>query len=734
MNRAASLFRLAQSSGLPAACIAGVLFGAAGEGLAQKANTPSPPNSLLASSAAAREVEHLARFDAAIAPARDYALSPEDNQRLREAAAALNGDGLANTRDLQKEIKDPIARKIVDWLVLRAGHGDAAEYRAFLDANPAWPDRSLLTQRLEEALFTQGGSSRAIKATFAGGEPKTGAGFAALASAYLAEGDEAQARALAAKAWRQYDIAATLETGFLERFGRLLTPADHKWRLDRLLVDDARWAKDREERAAIARRLIPLLPAEEQKKAGARVAVYLNAAAAQKLLSALPHETAPDWGLAYQRVQLLRRQRKDEEVWKILLSVPTDPKQVVSPDDWWTTRRAAAYEALEAGKPKMAFDLVRDAGPLSANPLKEQCAFAGWIALRHLADARTAETFFRTMRQASDGPISVSRAEYWMGRAREAQGDKNGAAEHYRAAAAYVDTFFGQLARMKLDPAAGSIVLTPPAAPAPDVAARFNSLDAVLAVVVAHKAGLDPSLVRPFYSQLQRSFSNEAEVAMVAHLAQSLGDTQMAVRVGKAGVARGLNLLYYSYPVHAFPSYSPLRPAPETAMLLGIARQESEFDTLTVSGAGAKGILQVMPVTARHVCKDYKVKCDIPRLLRDPSYNTMMASAYIGDRMAEFSGSYILTLSGYNAGPGRTRQWIKEFGDPRDASIDPVDWIVRIPFEETRDYVQKVLSNIQIYRARLGEEAALRMHQDLSRARASGYPAASAKTDRDGDG
>jgi soluble lytic murein transglycosylase len=168
--------------------------------------------------------------------------------------------------------------------------------------------------------------------------------------------------------------------------------------------------------------------------------------------------------------------------------------------------------------------------------------------------------------------------------------------------------------------------------------------------------------------------------------------------------------------VHSLPQYTPLRKPPEPAVILGIARQESEFNSLTLSGAGARGILQVMPVTAKHVCRDYKIKCDIPRLMKDPVYNTMMGSAYISDRMDEFTGSYVLTLAGYNAGPGRAREWIKEFGDPRDAKVDPIDWIHRIPFEETREYVQKVLSNIQIYRARLGDEAnAVRLNADLRR-------------------
>jgi soluble lytic murein transglycosylase len=189
------------------------------------------------------------------------------------------------------------------------------------------------------------------------------------------------------------------------------------------------------------------------------------------------------------------------------------------------------------------------------------------------------------------------------------------------------------------------------------------------------------------------------------------------LRIGKKAIGRGMNLIYYGYPLHGFPEYKPLRKPPEPAFLLSVARQESEFNAQTVSSAGARGILQVMPITARHVCRDYKLKCNIKRLLTDESYNTMISSAYIADRMAEFRGSYVLGLAGYNAGPGRARQWIGQFGDPRDSRIDVVDWIERIPFRETRKYVAKVLSNIQMYRARLGESEPLRLEQDMQRAK-----------------
>jgi peptidoglycan lytic transglycosylase len=677
--------------------------------------------------ASASEAEHTSRLNAALAPLRALAPTAETAASLREALKAVGAGNAAKAAEIRAQIADPVARKIVDWARLKGGYGDLAEYKAFLEQNPAWPDRGSIAQRLEEALFSGGTPPAAIKAHFRGAEPKTGTGMAALASAKLAEGDIAGAKALAAKAWREEEIPARLEAAFLQRFGPHLTQADHKWRLDRLLMDDIRWEGERNERAAVAKRVIPLLAAPEQKKAQARLAVLQRAANAGKLLGALPAEAGGDWGVTFHRIQLLRRANKTDEAAKLLLGAPTDPAKIVNPDGWWIERRAVAYDALNAGKAKLAYELVREAGPLTVNSAKEQAFMAGWLALRELEDARAAESHFKAVRQAADGPLSRAKADYWLGRTAEARGDRTGAMQFYRAATREADTFHGQLAAQKIEPGRRRLDLRPPSAPTSDEVAKFNAFDAVKAAVIAQKAGLGVPVLRTFLNNLRTVMRSEGEVALAAHLAETLGDMQSAVRIGKLAVARGQNLHYYAYPVHPFPAYSALRKPPEPAFLLGIARQESEFNTLTVSGAGARGLLQVMPITARHVCRDYKVTCDIPRLLSDQAYNTMIASAYIADRMDEFAGSYVLTLAGYNAGPGRARQWIRAFGDPRDPNVDPIDWIERIPFQETREYVAKVLSNIQVYRARLGDEAAaLRLDQDLVRARLSSRGASTA--------
>ena len=694
-------------------CIVAGLTAASGSLFADTPIKDVPAPKLLAV-----EKEHLDKLDEALAPLLSKTPSPEDVQHLRDAVGAVRSNNMESFSEAKAQITDPVGRKLADWIRLRNGMGELAEYEAFLKDNPLWPGRSVLTEHLEAALFTEGGSAKEIKKYFAASPPQTGIGYAALAAANLADGNTEEARKLAAKVWREMTIPAGLEADFLKRFGDLLTPADHQWRFNRMVTDDVRWAGNRADRAAFARRIIPLLPAAEQKKATARLAVFNRASNARALMSALPSGGAGDTGLAFHRIQLLRKAGKIEEAAKIILAIPPDPTKIAVLDEWWAERRELAYGALKMDKMKLAYELVKNAGPLTVNPLKEQTFMAGWIAFRYLNKPGVAEKHFKDFAAAADGPLSRAKAAYWLGRVADARGDKAEAARQYRLATKNPDTFHGLLAMQMLQNGRTNLDIKPPALPSPQQVRKFVSLDAAKALVMASKAKLSRVYTRSFLIGLGNALPSEAEAGMVAHVADALGDPQMSVRIAKSAVARGQNLLTYAYPTSSFPSYKPLRAPPETALLLGLARQETEFEPQTVSGAGAKGLLQVMTVTAQHVCHDYKIKCQIPRLLSDTQYNVMIASAYIADRMDDFGGSYVLGLAGYNAGPGRARQWIRENGDPRDPKVDPIDWIERIPITETRDYVTKVLANIQMYRARLGNSAnALRMQQDLVRAR-----------------
>ncbi|MGI9524668.1 MAG: lytic transglycosylase domain-containing protein [Hyphomicrobiaceae bacterium] len=666
--------------------------------------------------AADAEADYRSKLSEAIAPLVALKLSESDTRAIAAVRAALKQKKTELAESKSNTIRHVAGRRLADWLIMRNGTPSPRKIREFLDSYAFWPDRQVLESRMERALWDQ--SAAVVRAVIAQHGPQSDAGRAALAAAHLADGEISKAKTLARQAWCGGSMPVDLEKPFLKRFGRLLTYADHRCRLDRLLVAKIRWNVQRRRRGATIRRLIPLIAPAERAKAKTRLSMFLRQKAAAGFLAKLPRsQRQNDWGFAFQRVEYLRRRKQHNAAWSLLKSVPIGSQAIMNRDAWWEERHANALNALKARKTRLAYTMVDDIRPESVNPAKDQAFFAGWLALRQLRQPSLALKHFKRMRDLVDGPISSSKALYWLGRTYAALGDDAKAEASYKAGARYRDTFHGLLSRQVLKPKDTSLELPLPKVPTAADIRRFQSNVTVQAARIARALGFPRSYVLRFFRTLARELENEGQVALLGELAHALGDGQLEVRIGKAAIARGFNLYIYSYPVHRLPDFKPLRQLPEPAMVLAITRQESEFNTSIVSGAGASGIMQVMPITARHVCRDYKIKCRIKALKTDPAYNAQIATAYIADRTDDFGGSYILTFTGYNAGPGRTRQWLRTIGDPRKVHIQPLDWIYRIPFKETRNYAQKVLSNVQVYRARLGERHPLRLRQDMNRAR-----------------
>lgn len=676
----------------------------------------------------AASASEFAELDAALVPILAELPPDAELKAIKAAVTAYFKKDFAGGDAIAAGLRDAGARKLMRWYAMRQGAPGvaAAELEEFSIANPDWPDEALRS-KAEELLLANAGANEIID-LLGRSPPITGAGRAALAAAYAERGDNEKATALARQAWHDDDFGKDSEAKALARIGGLLTPADHKHRADRILYADSRWGDVRASRLEAARRLLPLLTPGDRAMVQARMAVYACAkgggclGSAKKAIGALPPAASKDLGILYHRIQMLRRGNRTGEAWRLMAQVAGNQDGLISPDDWWIERRVNAYAALYGGDPKSAYKIAADHGKLTVNPLKDAEFLAGFIALRHQKDAKRALKHFQAMRKAADGPISYAQSSYWLGRTYEVLGDAASAEESFRKAAEQYNTYYGQLARQALDPS--DLRLEMPPMPSPDQAtiARFVSRDAIRALAIAAKAGVN-DLMRIFAMDLRRKLDNEGELVLLAHLSATLGDMQMAVRVSKTAMERGFNLVHYAYPVHGLPKFQALRKLPEQATFFAIARQESEFNTLTTSGAGARGILQLMPVTAKDVCRKYKLKCDLGKL-HDAAYNTSLATAYIADRFDDFGGSYIMGFAGYNAGPGRVRQWVGQIGDPRDASVDPIDWVEMIHIEETREYIKKVLSNVQVYRARLGDtKKPLRIARDLHRGRGGGQSA-----------
>jgi soluble lytic murein transglycosylase len=651
-------------------------------------------------------------FAAVLKPLLNYEISAVDEANLKEAIRlAYRGD--SSSQGLTAKIKDDAARKLATWSAYKGSGMDipAAAIEEFRLANPQWPGQDELRERAEAALLLDDAPPEEVKAFFKDREPTTGAGKAAFGGAILKE-NEAEGRARVVSAWRDYQLNSTVEKKILARFGDILTTDDYRARVDRLLYPD------NQSGAEAALRVSKLLPAAEQKKVAARIAVLKRGGNAGKLFDALPASaTQGDVGLLYNRIQWLRRKDRDEEAWKILLDVPNEPDKLLDLENWWIERRMNCRAALNAGQSRVAYEIAVEHGPLTGDPLVEAEFLAGWIALRFLAEPKDAFAHFVALRSAAKSSKQVALGEYWLGRTALALGDRSGAIVHFHAAARYPQFFYGQLGRQALDAKPASLEVTPTKLPTQADIDSFMANDAVRAIGIALAADMD-AVTPQFFLALSRKLTNPAEVVLLAELARLAGNPQISLRLSKIAFNRDLPVGDYALPIGVLPEVkSLLEERVDPALVHALSRQESEFNAGAKSPVGASGLMQLMPGTAKAVARAYKVKFQSGQLT-NPAYNMQLGEAFLGDLIDSYSGSYFLALAAYNAGGGRVQDWMKAFGDPRDPDVDPIDWIERIPFTETREYVLKIMETVQLYRSRLaGPKHALRLVQDLNRGR-----------------
>jgi soluble lytic murein transglycosylase len=629
--------------------------------------------------------------------AESAGLSAKDIAIYKQAFAAVEKDRWKEARRLIERAKNPLPGKVIIWLDLtRPGPGrDFKEMTAFLKANPDWPLRYSLTQQAERAM-PEYLKPQDVLQWFGERSPTTPEGAMKLAGALMATKQEQRAEHVVQSAWIDDDFAKDDEQVFLQRFGHLLHQKQHWARLDRLLWEDKR---DQ------ATRMLPRVEAGYQALARARMKLSDQAKDAALAVANVPKDLRNDPGLIYERARLLRRKDKFAEA-ADLLDPP--PQNVPRPDLLWSELKRAARGSLDAGNVSAAYRLAAAHGTDNGEAFAEGEFLAGWIALRFLEDAPTAMKHFTAIYAGTTSIISQSRGAYWAGRAAEQMGDVAKAQDWYKAASKGITSFYGQVAALRLaDKREIHLAGTPkPSAKEQQV---FDKRELVRVVRMLTALG-EGDRSRYFLSKLMELSSKPAEYQLVAGLASEIKRRDFAVSVAKEARTRGVEMIDYLYPVIKLPDGKN----PEPALLLGLIRQESAFDVGAVSSAGAKGLLQLLPSTAKGVAKKIGVKYAEKRLTTDGSYNVTLGRAYVDDLLNRFGGSYILMAVAYNAGPSRARDWIYTYGDPRQRGVDVIDWIESVPFDETRNYIMRVLENTQIYRARLNQGVAkLGLAEDL---------------------
>jgi soluble lytic murein transglycosylase len=604
--------------------------------------------------------------------------------------------------EVEGTISDPLARKLVEWAILRNDDVDAdfSRYAAFIAGNPGWPSIVTLRRRAEAILWQQRADPQTILRFFSTEPPRTAKGHFALARARLAQGNTPGAAAEVREAWRNDAFSAELEAQARAAFGELITHADDKARMDaRLYVED----EDAAMRAAHH------LGATELAIARARSAVNNKSSKAKALLEAVPPAARHDAGYIFSRIQWLRRADKITEAGQLMLAAPRDPARLRDLDQWWIERRLIARKLLDIGEYKAAYQVARDAAsPKKENYRAEHEFTAGWIALRFLHEPSVALAHFARIGIGVSNPITLARAGYWQGRAAEAMGRRQEARAHYESAARFPTAYYGQLARARL----GLAEL--PLRRAADGGGDRRGLEVARALEVLYAVEAR-DLVAPMVADLADKASDPAALATLAEITAHHEDARATLLLGKIALGRGYPMDHYAFPAFGIPKYHQIGPEVEACVVYSIVRQESAFNARVISRAHAIGLMQVTPAAGRYVAKKYNVTFNQDRLLNDTVYNAQIGTAELGGVINDYRGSYILAFASYNAGRRRVNEWIAKYGDPRNPKVDPVDWIERIPFSETRNYVQRVLENMQVYRARFGGGSRLMIEADLRR-------------------
>ncbi len=612
-------------------------------------------------------------------------LAPAEAAALAAALKAIDEGRWADARAAVAPFRLPLLDRYVEWSILRIAPKPDASFAAtwrFLRESPDWPEPEVLRRQAEDRIGPEVPPTEVFR-YFTAFPPLTSAGhMRRLEAAQAASPNDV--RRLASESWRNATFRNSDELEFLNRYGTLLSGDDQVARFDRLMAEG---------KTNVARDLLPKLPPDQQPLANARLAMATRAADATTVLRGVAPAKLDTPTVRLERAQWARRTGNLDEA-RALLAKPATGQAGSQADAWWNERNQVARDLLAAGKAAEAYALVSQHGLTRGVSFAEAEFLAGWIALRHLRKPGEAQKHFQTLHDGVSTDISRSRAAYWLGRSHETAGRAREAGDWYARAANYGQTFYGQMAARKLPGTAAKLPVDPVASVQDRQALGGREL--VTMTRYLGQAG-DAERTRPFLLRLARMVTAPGEVALLAQLAVEMKRPDVALTIARRGAEGGVVLFDSAFPVVDLGSTG----AVERALALAVTRQESSFNAAAVSSSGALGLMQLLPGTARDVAGRLGVPFIQDKLTRDPAYNVQLGSQYLSEMLGRFGGSYELALAAYNAGPNRVARWLETMGDPRSGKIDMVDWIEMIPFRETRNYVQRIMEGVVVYRDRL---------------------------------
>ena len=640
---------------------------------------------------------------AAPAPAAT-SISANDQAILAAIVKAGEQKNWSELAALSSRASDPTVAAIARWryLIDRESGASFADLSAFLDAHPNWPNAETTQRNAERAMPVDMPASQVL-AFFQNREPVSGEGMLMRGAALLAQGDTAEGPIWIRRGYVAGTFSASREAQIREQYAQYLPADADKLRLSALL-----WEDD----FAGAQRMLAYVDTGTRAVGTARLKLRSNTKGAQQFIDAVPAALKEDFGLLYDIGRWYRRSEQYTAGARFMAKSYRDPAIPIPLDKWWDEKSAHVRMAIKERRWTDAYAVSASAGLTEGADFAEAEFLAGWMQLRFLGDTSRALAHFDRIAPNVSTPISLARGHYWTARAREAAGDNAGAIVEYELAAKNPETYYGQLATAALS-SNPTITVDMSTSVSSRGISTMERDELVQAIAMLSAIG-DTTLLPRFVGALGDRLEVREDFETASALLMQLNRPAMSVRVAKRAMQKDLHVFRYAYPMVDLPPYRGNGQPPDPAFVHALMRQESEFDPNARSTADARGIMQMLPATAKMTANRHGIPYEASRLLGDWQYNATLGMAHMRDLLDQFGGSYVLVAVAYNAGPGRANQWIKEFGDPRSPGVDVVDWIERIPFSETRNYVMRLIENTNVYRAMLaGGSAPLQMEADL---------------------
>ena len=622
---------------------------------------------------------------------------------LKAAIEAIQSQRYAEARAHVADHPDPLAIELVAWLIAREPDSglSAAEIIAMLKRRADWPEPERLRLRAEQAFHALGPEGEAVLTFYRETQPRSIGGRMALAGALRAADRENEALPIIRDLWREETLTPTQAAAMLARFGSVLTRDDHIYRFRSLVLN---------RRSSDAATQAQLLGSGHAELARAVVAVLDRSNKGKRLLDGVAKRFSSDPLYVFAKARLLRRSGEPIQAARLLVPSAPETKLAGDADLWWDERRDLSRALLDKQAFDLAYQVVAASRAVGDVERTEAAFHAGWYALRFLGKPDLAERHFQELLKLATLPRTHARASYWLGRTFEAQEKEPAARLAYAEAARFGGTFYGQLAREKLGLDTTGLERLPE--PSATDRLRFAGRDHVHAIRLLAAAGRG-ELAYPFFRAVAELVETPGEAALMTAMARRIGLPRAGTQAAAIAEQRGIAVASLPAPFVGVPRDLPLPATVDRALVYAVVRQESAFNHQATSHAGARGLMQLMPATARATARNAGLPYSVQRLTSDPLYNATLGAEHLGELLDRLNDSYVLTFVAYNAGPGRSRDWVLAYGDPRGGAADPIDWIERIPFDETRNYVQRVMENLQVYRSRIGYP--LSLTEDLIR-------------------